>query len=61
MTRQIMRDIGDRPRSVTCPEDVTQEQDEEFECTVKLADGSERKASVTLTDGDGHFRFELKR
>ena len=27
----------------------------------ELADGTERKAAVTLTDGDGRFRFELKR
>lgn len=61
LSRQVAQTTGERPRSVTCPEDVTQAKGEEFDCEVNLADGSERKAAVTLTDDEGRFRFELKR
>jgi NAD(P)H-hydrate repair Nnr-like enzyme with NAD(P)H-hydrate epimerase domain len=48
---------GAKVSSVDCPSEVPVETGTKFECTVKLADGTEKIATLKVTDKDADIAF----
>jgi hypothetical protein len=56
----FVRDTSRAPdliHEVSCPDDVKVEEGETFECTIKVADGSEEVVTMRQTDDDGHIEL----
>lgn len=48
-----------RPEKVDCPSDMTAEKDKTYRCEITAPGGDKIGATVTMTDDDGGFRFEV--
>lgn len=48
---------GVKVSTVDCPSDVPVETGTKFDCTVRLADGTEKTATLKITDEDADIAF----
>lgn len=56
---QLEGQVGQRPASVDCPEDMSGEQGEVHRCTLSADDGSTIGVTLTMTDDEGGFDIEV--
>jgi hypothetical protein len=52
-----LKATGVKVSSADCPSDVPVEAGTKFDCTVKLADGTEKTVTLKVTDEDGDIAF----
>ncbi len=59
--RVLTQEVGQAPKEVRCPEDLTAEKGEKMTCTVVAEDASELDATVTVTEVDGdNAKFDVE-
>src|SRR5688500_5063196 len=58
LTTQLEAQVGVKPTSVTCPEDVPKKKDAKTTCTAVMPDGNTRTLEVTMTDDKGAMHVE---
>jgi hypothetical protein len=49
--------VGEKPKSVSCPDDIKAKAGERFKCDVEYSDGTKSSVSATATNDDGNFEF----
>jgi hypothetical protein len=59
--RDLSSEIGERLRSVRCPDEVDAKKGAKFSCTAVASDGSRIPIRVTQTDGNGGVRWRIGR
>jgi hypothetical protein len=55
----IQKQLGQKPKSVKCPGEITAKKGGTFTCTVTAADGSKATIKAVQTDDNGHFNFSI--
>lgn len=48
-----------RPEKVDCPKEMKAEKDKTYRCQITAPGGDKIGATITMTDDDGGFRFEV--
>ena len=56
---QLEEQVGQRPASIECPEDMKAEEGQTYTCVLTAEDGTELDVAVTMTDDEGNFDIEV--
>ena len=59
ISQNIQKQLGQKPKSVSCPSTIKAKKGATFTCTVTAADGAKATIKATQTDANGHFSFTL--
>ena len=59
MSTQLEAEVGEVPKSVDCPEDISAEVGTEFTCTVTDSADNVADIEAKITDDEGTFEFEV--
>jgi hypothetical protein len=49
--------VGEKPKSVSCPDDIEAKAGERFDCDVEYSEGTKSTVTGTATNDDGNFEF----
>ena len=55
----LEEEVGERPDSIDCPDEVEVEDGGTFECTLTAEDDSTATVEVTMTDDEGGYEYEV--
>jgi hypothetical protein len=56
----IQKQIGQRPKAVSCPDDIEAKKGSTFNCKVTAANGKTATVKASQTDDNGHFNFTIQ-
>lgn len=59
IANQLEAEVGQRPASVDCPDEIQAAEGETYRCTLTAEDGSTIGLTLTMTDDEGNFDFEV--
>ncbi len=59
ISENIQKQLGQKPKSVQCPNEIVAKKGGTFTCTVTAADGAKATIKATQTDDNGHFNFSI--
>jgi hypothetical protein len=59
ITDKLEEQVGQRPASVECPDEVEVEVGAAFQCTLTADDGTTLPVNGTVTDEEGGFEIEV--
>ena len=59
ITDSLEEEVGQRPASIDCPDEVDVEEGGTFECALTADDGSTATVVVTMTDDEGSYEYEV--
>lgn len=61
VSSSLQKKVGQKPKSVSCPDNLKAKVDETTHCTLKTKDGKEYGVKVKATDVDGSdVKFSMK-
>ena len=60
IAKEIEAEIGVRPASVDCPDDIEQKEGLTVQCTARGENGGEAVVDVTQIDDDGAVQFRTR-
>ena len=55
----IQKQLGQKPKSVDCPDDIEAKKGGTFQCKVTASNGSTATIKAVQTDDNGHFNFSI--
>ena len=58
---ELERQVGQRPKAVDCPSDIEAKEGNTERCTITAPNGEKIGLTLTTTDDEGNFRFEVDR
>ena len=61
ISAELERQVGQRPKAVDCPEDMEAKEGNTERCTITAPNGEKIGLTLTTTDDEGNFRFEVDR
>ena len=56
---QLEEQVGQRPKSIECPDEMLASEGETYRCTLTAEDGTELGLTMTMTDDEGNFEIEV--
>jgi predicted small secreted protein len=56
---ELEEQVGQRPKSIECPDDMKAEEGETYTCVLTAEDGTELDVALTMTDDEGNFEIEV--
>ena len=59
VVNQLEAEVGERPESVDCPDEIEAAEGETYRCTLTAEDGSTIGLTLTMTDDEGNFDIEV--
>jgi hypothetical protein len=59
ISENIQKQLGQKPKSVSCPDEIKAKKGGTFTCTVTASDGAKATIKATQTDDNGHFNFTI--
>jgi hypothetical protein len=56
---ELEAQVGQRPASIECPDDMVAEEGQEYTCVLTADDGTVLDVALTMTDDEGNFEIEV--
>ena len=57
---ELEAQVGQRPASIECPEDMKAAEGKTYTCILTADDGSQLDVTLTMTDDEGNFEIEVE-
>ena len=57
---KLEEQVGQRPASIDCPQDMKAEEGQTYTCVLTADDGTQLDVTLTMTDDEGNFDIEVE-